>query len=531
MARRVLGIPWHPVALALYPILLLFNRNADSVRLSDILAAALVTLGLTALGWLILAWLRVGVARAALIVSATLFVVFAFERNVYALQVRGLAGSPIAREAIVLAMETGLLVGWVTLLARRPRFVPVGQTMANVGSVVLLLGLMPGTVGAIRADRAESIGSFPVPPRVSEATRVVGGPRHRDPDIYFIVLDAYGRSDTLRDVVGFDNSAFLDRMRRKGFFVVERSTSNYCQTALSISATLNSAYHQGQPESDSKPRLPLRDLVSDNSTIRILRGRGYRLVSFATGFNITDHFPAEVRLAPPYNLSEFTSLLLDTTPWGFVTGQGAGRAGHARHRARIAFALNHLPEVAGDPAPMFTFAHILAPHPPFVFGRDGSDRSADTPTFRLTDGRGWSDIPGHGGPDDYARRYRDQVAYLTDRVEMAVSQILARSVTPPVIIIQGDHGSATHFRSDSPEPNDLAERFSNLNLILLPGGSDQLDPTLSSVNTFRVVLDTLFHLGRGRLPDRNYYSSYQTPYQLIDVTDRVQQATAALPHQ
>ncbi len=42
-------------------------------------------------------------------------------------------------------------------------------------------------------------------------------------------------------------------------------------------------------------------------------------------------------------------------------------------RERILYLLDTVPQVAGDRAPTFTFAHILSPHPPFIFGENGED--------------------------------------------------------------------------------------------------------------------------------------------------------------
>jgi hypothetical protein len=44
------------------------------------------------------------------------------------------------------------------------------------------------------------------------------------PDIYYIILDGYARSDVMRELFGFDNSAFLDRLEAKGFTSPARRT-------------------------------------------------------------------------------------------------------------------------------------------------------------------------------------------------------------------------------------------------------------------------------------------------------------------
>jgi hypothetical protein len=37
------------------------------------------------------------------------------------------------------------------------------------------------------------------------------------PDIYYIILDAYTREDTLQNIVGYDNGPFIDSLEKMGF--------------------------------------------------------------------------------------------------------------------------------------------------------------------------------------------------------------------------------------------------------------------------------------------------------------------------
>ena len=460
--------------------------------------------------------------RAGLLATAVLFVLFSFERNVHALQVRGWAGTPAGREWLVIGGDVVLLGGWCWLLHGRPGLVRPFTSMANAGSLALLALAAPGFLEAARP------ASVPGPPHDRRTgaepkwESSTARPPGQDPDIYFIVLDAYGRSDVLRSLLGYDNSAFLAAMQAKGFYLADRSTSNYCQTALSISATLSGRYHDDLAGSRSRSRLPLRDLVADNPWLGLLRRRGYKLVGCASGFGFSESFPATERVAPAFDVPDFAALLLDMTPIWTLLGQGEGQASHRRHRSRILHVFDHLAAVADDPLPTFALAHIVAPHPPFVFDAEGRDISAETSSFHLTDGKLWSDIAGHGGSDDYARHYRDQATYISRRIATLVDQILARSPRPPVIIIQGDHGPGSRFDSDSPEPNDVVERLSILNLCLIPGlDAAKLRPTMTPVNTFRLIADHHFGMKLGELSDRSYYSSYQAPYQFVDVTEQV----------
>lgn len=512
----------HPFLFALYPILLVYTRNADSVYFGETLAALIVVPLATLTVFALARSITGDSVRAALLTSAGLFVVFSFERNVHAAQVRGWGATAGSREWLVLGGEILLLGLWVGFVAWWSRPSRTLNTIANAASVVLLAFLIPGLVGASRPaspahnSSAGSIASIAGPP----------GSAPQDPDIYFIVLDAYGRADVLRSLFGYDNSAFLDRMERRGFYLARQSTSNYCQTALSVSATLAGEYHEDRAGSDEKSRLPLRDLLRANPFLDLLKSRSYKLVGFASGFGLTDGFAADQRIAPRFDLPEFSALVLDMTPVWTILGRGAGQASHRRHRERILQLFEHLPDVAADPMPTFCLAHVLAPHPPFVFDQQGRDISRESSAYRLTDGVLWSDLDGHGDAADYAAHYVNQARFIADRVEAVVDRIIARSPEPPVIIIQGDHGPGSHFDPDDQRPNDLRERMSILNLCLIPrGGASRLSPTITPVNTFRVVADHLFGTSRGLLPDRNYYSSYQSPYKVVDVTS----AVAGLP--
>ena len=74
-----------------------------------------------------------------------------------------------------------------------------------------------------------------------------------------------------------------------------------------------------------------------------------------------------------------------------------------------------------------------------------------------------------------------------------VREILADSVTPPIIIIQGDHGFGEGLN------------FPILNAFYLPGiPAGSLYPTLSPVNTFRLVFNHYFNGEYSLLPDESF---------------------------
>ena len=70
-----------------------------------------------------------------------------------------------------------------------------------------------------------------------------------------------------------------------------------------------------------------------------------------------------------------------------------------------------------------------------------------------------------------------------------IDALLKNSSSPPIIIIQGDHGPGPSFRSPSIDKLCLKEKASILNAYYLPGlPSNSLYETISPVNTFRIFL-------------------------------------------
>ena len=117
---------------------------------------------------------------------------------------------------------------------------------------------------------------------------------------------------------------------------------------------------------------------------------------------------------------------------------------------------------------------------------------------------------------------------MNKRVKLAVDEVLAKSDQPPIIIIQGDHGSASTFYTDEkggwhqPTSIQLKERMRILNAYYLPKGRpDELGPDFTPVNTFRLILNEYLNADLKLLPNYSYFSNYVTPYQFKNVTKEV----------
>jgi hypothetical protein len=167
----------------------------------------------------------------------------------------------------------------------------------------------------------------------------------------------------------------------------------------------------------------------------------------------------------------------------------------------------------------FIFAYILAPHPPFVFDAEGN-RLSNWRTYTVSDGSHW--VGGIGTREEYIRGYREQINYVNTLLVQAIEEILNRSETPPIIIIQGDHGPGAYFEWDSIKLTNLQERMAILNAIYLPDGHyEWLYPSISSINTFRGIFSSYFGASLELTEDRAYISKWGRPLDFEDITDQI----------
>jgi hypothetical protein len=189
---------------------------------------------------------------------------------------------------------------------------------------------------------------------------------------------------------------------------------------------------------------------------------------------------------------------------------------YSAHRNRIDFALKHLGEESKTDSPLFIFAHIIAPHPPFIFDAEGRPQEPDRP-FMFADG---SHFRRSGGTlEEYRTGYAGYLSWLNRRLLVSIDSIFARSQTPPVIVLQSDHGPGSMLDWSSKEDTNVWERTANLTAIYVPGHNcPELYPSITPVNIFRAVFNCVLRTDYARLVDKSFYSKWESPYKMIDVT-------------
>lgn len=321
------------------------------------------------------------------------------------------------------------------------------------------------------------------------------------PDIYYIILDAYGGADVLKEIYGFDNSEFIDSLTRMGFVVVSGSRSNYVHTEQSLAASLNMRYLTSEQDPGW--------LVKENDVVRTLKKLGYRYVHFGSGWAITKRdkyadieFIGGNRLQPLLN--DFSGALLKltiATPLAEAAGLNLDSLFTGSYATRFNNTMRDLKNIPDLPGPTFTFSHNLFPHGPYIFDRDGNVRSGAKLDF-INSSRQEIDL------------YIDQLVYVNKMVEGLVRDILKRSQVEPVIIVQGDHGPQASGDVNFNNPSDrfIFERTNILNAYYFPEHCRTgFYPNITPVNTFRVVLRSCLGVDVELLEDRTYWAPGRPP--------------------
>lgn len=500
----------------------MLGANINWVEPSQAYRATLVAL-LGAGIALLLARLITGSWERGALLATVAILLFSSYGHIYGSLERLDLGLPIGRHRYLLPLW--MLIFTAALLAIR-RNKPAAWWQSLLTAVALGALALP----LFTIARETLLRSKAAPVLSAEAPMLQWpGDAQTKPDIYYIILDAYAREDVLRAVYDYDNHPFIEALRQRGFYVPDQAHANYAQTALSLGSSLNLDYIQtlfpGMSE-EATSRSQLWEALQHSEVRRLLEGAGYTTVAFSTGLAGTDIQDADLyfsagavdRAFSLSGLSDFETMLIHTSA-GILLSDAAILLPNVFpdlsypynvHRARILNIFEHLPHVASLPEPTFTFAHVIAPHAPFVFDAEGRPRTPKEP-FSLGFTLG-GEAPKD--PQDYVHQYRDQLAYVNMLLLKAVDEILARSDTPPIILLQADHGP----KSGLGRLPYTSERMAIFAAYYLPPGVDPgLYPSLSPVNSFRLVFNSVFGTHYAQLPDISYYSEYRRPFHFTTI--------------
>lgn len=490
MTRR-LSPPIHPFALAAFPVLSLFAHNVAEVNGLVIIRPLLFALASAAL-LLVLARLLLHERKTAgLVTSYVILLIISYGHVYTALENVSLGGFVIGRHRYLMIFYALALIGGLFgIIRNNQRFATYTYPLNIVGIVLIALPLLQITAHYLQ-DAIFTTETHQQLQNEGESIYALAAPENL-PDIYYIILDSHTRNDALQDDFGYDNTPDLDHLKNMGFYVAGCSRSNYSYTLGSLTSALNMDY-LGQLQSEFSSSGTQEDIwvLLKQSRVRVwLESLGYKTVAFDTTYDWSRLADADIylRLGSDAQILQgvtpFEAMLIKSTA-GLILVDSQSRLlnihfeqvnfPYSFYMSSQQFILDQLPTIPSYSGPKFVFAHIIVPHPPFIFAPDGS--LVNDPRYY----NGENAMPSDASYIDQG--YINQVQFIDQAVIGIVQAIIAESQTPPIIIIQGDHG----WRDDN--------RYEILNAYYLPGISDKevhLYDSITPINTFRVIFNAYF---------------------------------------
>jgi hypothetical protein len=503
----------HPFLFAIYPILFLTANNIGQFSFEQLLRPIIIVLLMAFLLMSLFGLAAKNFSQGALSASIILILFFSYG-HVHILMEKDFP--PLSHHTMLGSLWMVLLIlgMWAKWKIKDMASTTLALNVVSVALVIVpMLTIFPVMLQPSSIERAQEV-PIESQNRSSESDL---------PDIYYIILDGYARSDVLAELYDVDNSEFITFLEDSGFYVAKDSHTNYLQTVFSLSSTLNLEYinYLGTELGENNQNLdqPI-NMIQDSLVRRFLEKNGYETVAFQTGSGMTMLTDADYFIPfKPSLVTELEFLLLTTSATRVMETYLENLYNPFTCLGQYESVLHvfeKLPEIAERAGPKFVFVHVMSPHPPFIFDTNGN----------LVVSGSCSGLDGNrfeGSHDEYKTGYSVQITYLTQLVQKAVEKILASSKNPPIILIQSDHGSGLLTNFDSIYETCFRERAAILNAYYLPGydGADLFDK-ITPVNSFRIILNHYFGAKYNILEGKSYFSPRNEPYRFIEITDMIE---------
>ncbi len=492
----------HPFLFAIFPIIFLFSVNVDSVLPEEIILPLFLVIAVTFLIWIALGFLLKNRIKSGFIVSLGLAIFFSYG-HIYII----LDEFQPNFSNFFLIIPTLVLFGLGSFYFIRTKN-PLNNATTIVNGISVAL-IIISFVGIGEYFMTDSYSSTEIENKL-EKNISVNGDISKFPDVYYIILDGYAGSESLQKIVNYDNSDFLDFLTKKGFYVASESFSNYEKTLLSIPSTLNMNYLNnfiGDDKLSLTARGKILEMARENTVFEKFKSKGYTIYTILAGSGLVKDFnEADFVLCKQKNLlaSDFNNMLIRLTMLNLIHAKTY--ADDARETILCGF--TELDKMADrNDKPKFVYSHIVMPHRPFIFGPNGEPIA---PKFLTPD--------DHWGIWD-TELFLGQLEFTNKKMKSVIEKLIDTN-TPPIIIIQSDHGMRGAAYANNEYDINL-KKFNNLKAYYFPEKGRNIEfETTTNVNSFRVLFNLYFDEQYKLLEDKIYIVGYEGwDRNSTDVTD------------
>lgn len=316
------------------------------------------------------------------------------------------------------------------------------------------------------------------------------------PDIYLIILDEYTGSDQLQSYFHFNNQPFANALRQRGFYVAAHPSSNYSATAVSVASLFSMNYLPAFHRPITAGDYTLAEKAIDQSAVmQFLEQSGYQFLNHSIlnlrrqpGRFTTDLMPMRLKL------------ITAKTLWNSIGSDLAWQI-HGNAPGRFHWLAKFFPDDYKDgnqrllkltkeasakkaSQPRFIYAHLLMPHWPYLLDSAGRQTGISFYTQGL---------PGAKKESSYIQ----YLAYTNNQMLQLADTIISRTNGQAAIILMSDHG---YRERQVKHCEALNNNF--LSVYLPRKDYRKFYDSMSNVNVFRAMFNTLFHQQFERLPDQ-----------------------------
>jgi len=489
---KLFEYPLYVVGLSLFPPLALYALNLGEAPLSSLWRPVGFSFlfGLLVFGIIFIFNRKLKVA--GLIAVSALIPVYFYGHLYLLLKNKSVFGLFLGRHSVFFPI---FMFGFILLIGL---FIKGGRDLLKLHQILNFLFLSLIVFQLVLIIPYEVQSAFAHQRQKKIGIEYVEQPSANQPrDIYLIVLDSYMRSDWLLENLDVNNDEFIQALESLGFTVGDCSRSNYSYTLQSMTSELNMNYLVDLDLQMNN--LDLSAALKNSAVRKVLENEDYDFVFFETGYPWIEMTDADrfIALDETADWNAFEVMFLETTlfkiPYDYYLENAVDlsiedRLIHDR-AVNINKTLNQLNPSLRNDAPMFVYAHIISPHPPYLFTSNGNINYD------------WEQDPRASARLTYE--------YLNMRMIEVLSTIISESEIEPIIILQSDHGDG-----------EGGYRNLILNAYYLPdGGSASLYPAITPVNTFRLIFNHYFGMDYSILDDLGYYSPDDDRYHFEIIED------------
>ena len=493
----------HPLLFAVFPVIFFYNHNLNEISSTSLIEPLIILVASSVTLWIILTFFMKSKTKGAL---ATTFCLsfFYFYGHIH---------SFLENQHIILS-HRHLLPGSLLLLGYIIYFIKISRrTFVDTTFILNIISVFLVSINLFSAV-SKSLRTILVQPHKNVntlSTPVEAKDHYLLPDIYYIVLDEYSSPDTMRRCFGYENSSFLNALKQKGFFISQHSRTRTPHTPQAIAQVVNMEYltpgwywDAAQKAYIEKPRIgdkypkdhPWSEATyrryACNKVAQFLKSRGYKYIYFGNYMDVgrwdkymkscADQYYNYYQSSKDSWISEFGEVFWNTTMLKPFYQHYFGRQFESYYRRGVLKTIEHIKHIPLTRLhPCFVFAHIVCPHPPFVFGPHGE----------FVPPSEWKNFKDK-------RFYLGQYIFISNKMLDVVKTVLEDSPVDPIIIIQSDHGIRPQYPDIEIEENEWTKIF---NAYYCSNGTKTFYDGVSPVNTFRIIFNHHFKSQLELLPD------------------------------